>query len=404
MAMRSAFVARATNPCLRPLRGLVAGAAVVFAVFAAGGCEKPVKEAGTAPKTGPTTHASAAGLETNKVRVGYIGITCEAPIFTAVEKGFFKEEGLDVELVRCQWATYKDALALGRFDVTHHLVMYFLKPIEQGMDVKFTGGIHRGCLRVQAGTKGNIHTIQDLKGKIIGVPGLGTPPFMFATRVMAANGVDPSRDVQWRVYPAGELGLALDRGLCDAVADSEPIGSLLLADGKVRNIADQAKDAPYKDEYCCAVLVNGKFFEKNPKASAAATRALLKAAKWVDTNPAAAARLSVEKKYIASTVDINAHAISNLDYIPGVAGAQLAVIQSARDMKTAGMLSPHTDVDELARKAFVQLPGVTDEWLKNLPVEKLADGDVTHDAADVRRFAAALRTDPIANCCTHKRK
>src|SRR5207248_2809193 len=34
----------------------------------------------------------------NKVRVGYIGLTCEAPIFTAVEKGFFKEEGLEVEL------------------------------------------------------------------------------------------------------------------------------------------------------------------------------------------------------------------------------------------------------------------------------------------------------------------
>ena len=33
----------------------------------------------------------------NKVRVGYIGLTCEAPIFTAVEKGFFKEEGLEVE-------------------------------------------------------------------------------------------------------------------------------------------------------------------------------------------------------------------------------------------------------------------------------------------------------------------
>jgi NitT/TauT family transport system substrate-binding protein len=349
--------------------------------------------------------SSAPAGETNKIRVGYIGITCEAPIFSAVEKGFFKEEGLEVELVRCQWASYKDALALGRFDVTHHLVMYFLKPIEQGMDVKFTGGIHRGCLRVQAGVKSDIHSVNDLKGKIIGVPGLGTPPFMFASRVMAANGVDPSRDVQWRVYPAGELGLALDRGLVDAVANSEPIGSLLLADGKVRNIADQAKDAPYKDEYCCAVLINGEFFKNNPKASAAATRALLKAAKWVDTNPLAAARLSVEKKYIASTVELNGHAIANLDYVPGVAGAELAVIQSAFDMKVAGMLNPRTDVTELARKAFVQLPGVTDEWLKNLEVEKLADGDVP-PGQDVRQFATLLQhpTDGPASCCVAKRK
>jgi len=347
-------------------------------------------------------NAATSSATTNngltKIRVGYIGLTCEAPIFMAVEKGFFKEEGLDVELVRCQWATYKDALALGRFDVTHHLVMYFLKPIEQGMDVKFTGGIHRGCLRVQAAARGDILTVKDLKGKTIGVPGMGTPPFMFASRVMAANGVDPSRDVKWRVYPAGELGLALDRGLVDAVADSEPIGSLLLADGKVRNIADQAKDAPYKDEYCCAVLVNGKFFKENPKASAAATRALLKSAKWVDTNPAAAARISVEKKYIASNVNLNAHAIANLDYVPSVAGAEKAVIQSAHDMKDAGMLAPQTDLAELAAKAFVHLDGVTDEWLQGLEVEKLADGDVP-PGDDIRQYAQLILAPGAKNCC-----
>ena len=54
------------------------------------------------------------------------------------------------------------------------------------------------------------------------------------------------------------------------VATSEPVGSLLQGSGKVRNVVDQAKDAPYKDEYCCAVLVNGKFLSKYPEASAAA--------------------------------------------------------------------------------------------------------------------------------------
>src|SRR6478672_7966345 len=114
----------------------------------------------------------ATGGAGNKIRVGYIGLTCEAPIFSAVENGFFKEEGLDVEMVRCEWATYKDALALGQFDVTHHLIMYFLKPLEQGLDVKFTGGIHRGCLRVQVPTKSAIRSVSDLKGKRIGIPGM----------------------------------------------------------------------------------------------------------------------------------------------------------------------------------------------------------------------------------------
>src|SRR5262245_48760969 len=114
----------------------------------------------TACKRSSVSSDSPSGGPT-RVRVGYIGLTCEAPIFTAVEKGFFKEEGIDVSLVKCEWANYKDVLALGGFDVTHHLIMYFLKPLEQGLDVKITGGIHRGCLRVQASTKGNIHKIED---------------------------------------------------------------------------------------------------------------------------------------------------------------------------------------------------------------------------------------------------
>ncbi len=253
-----------------------------------------------------------AGAGSNKIRVGYIGITCEAPIFAAVERGFFKEEGLEVELVKCEWSKYKDVLALGGFDITHHLIMYFLKPIEQGLDVRFTAGIHRGCLRVQGPVEGGVRTAAELRGKRIGVPGMGTPPFIFASRVLGNAGIDAKTEVQWKVFPAAELALALQKGEVDAIADSEPIGTLFIAQGKVRNIADQATDAPYKDEYCCAVIVNGKYLAANRKAAAAATRALLKGAKWVETNPAAAARISVEKKYIASNPELNTEAISHL--------------------------------------------------------------------------------------------
>lgn len=344
----------------------------------------------------------ASSANSNKIRVGYIGLTCEAPIFSAVEKGFFKEEGLEVSLVKCEWANYKDVLALGGFDITHHLVMYFLKPIEQGLDVKFTGGIHRGCLRVQSGKNSGINSIKDLRGKRIGVPGMGTPPFIFANRVLGANGIDASKEITWRVFPAGELGLALDKGEVDAVADSEPIGSLLLAEDKVKNVADQAKDSPYKDEYCCAVIVNGKFLAANPKAAAAATRALLKAAKWVEANPAAAARLSVEKGYLASNPELNTVAISHLRYVPSVSGAETAVNSAAEEMKIAGMLSPTTDVKDLAKRAFTHLDGVTDDWLQNLQVEKVAGGQVPPDQ-DIRLYAELILNDTEGSCCKAKK-
>ena len=79
----------------------------------------------------------------------------------------------------------------------------------------------------------------------------------------------------------------MEKGEIDACANSEPIGTLLLAQGIVRNVADQAKDAPYNDEYCCAVIANGSWLTANPEAGAAATRAMLKGAKWVNTNPRA---------------------------------------------------------------------------------------------------------------------
>jgi NitT/TauT family transport system substrate-binding protein len=358
------------------------------------GCNKP--ESGSAvSKGGPM-----------KIRVGYIGITCEAPIFCAVENGFFKNEGLDVELVKCEWSKYKDVLALGGFDITHHLIMYLLKPIEQGLDVKFTAGIHRGCLRIQTAIDGNIKTAKDLRGKRIGVPGMGTPPFIFANRVLTANGMDGSRDVTWSVFPAGELGLALEKGEVDAIADSEPIGTLLVANGKVRNVVDQASDAPYKDEYCCAVVVNGRFLANNPKAAAAATRALLKGAKWVETNPAAAARLSVEKKYLASNPELNTLAISHLRYIPSVSGGETAVNSAAVEMKLAGMLSPTTDVPALMKNAFVHLEGVSDEWLQALQVDKVAGGQLPADQnfRVAAEFAGNGGTMNVASCCSTETK
>ncbi len=353
------------------------------------GCEK---RAAVAKKT-------ADGLTI--VRVGFIGITCEAPIFSAIELGFFKEEGIYPEMVKCEWSKYKDVLALGGYDITHHLVMYFLKPIEQGLDVKFTAGIHKGCLRVQAPVKGNIHTVADLKGKTIGVPGMGTPPFIFANRVIGAHGIDARRDIDWRVYPAGELGLAMEKGEIHACANSEPIGSLLLAQGLVRNVADQAKDAPYKDEYCCAVIANGGWLSVNPEVGAAATRALLKGAKWVNENPRAAAHLSVEKKYLASNPELNTKAIGNLSYVPSVAGGAAAVRSAAAEMKTAGMLSKSTDVEELAKKAFVHLDGVSDDWIGTVRVARVPGGQLPLDQE--RRVAIELATVgtpvEVATCC-----
>ena len=342
-------------------------------------------------------------INSKHVKIGFIGLTCEAPIYTAYEKGFFKDEGLEPELVKCSWAAYKDNLALGSYDITHHLVMYFLKPIEQGLDVRFLGGVHTGCLRVQTTPNSPIHKVQDLKGKRIGVPGMGTPPFVFANRVLGTHGVDPSTEIEWKVFPAGELGLALSKGEVDAVADAEPIGTLLIAQGTARNVEgmDEATDEPYASEYCCEIIGNGKWIDANPDSAARATRAILRGAVWVQQNPKAAAQLAVDKKYLASTVELNTVAISRLKYIPSVKWAEETLYSAAKEMREAKMLSPNTDTDALAKKAFHRLDGVTDEWIKTVQVEKVPGGQVDPNQ-DIRLYAELLQKDTEDSCCRRK--
>ena len=342
-------------------------------------------------------------INSKHVKIGFIGLTCEAPIYTAYEKGFFKDEGLEPELVKCSWAAYKDNLALGSYDITHHLVMYFLKPIEQGLDVRFLGGVHTGCLRVQTTPNSPIYKVQDLKGKRIGVPGMGTPPFVFANRVLGTHGVDPSTEIEWKVYPAGELGLALTKGEVDAVADAEPIGTLLIAQGTARNVEgmDEATDEPYASEYCCEIIANGKWIDANPDSAARATRAILRGAVWVQQNPKAAAQLAVDKKYLASTVELNTVAISRLKYIPSVTKAEQTLYTAAKEMREAKMLAPNTDTDALAKKAFHHLDGVTDEWIKTVQVEKVPGGQVDPNQ-DIRLYAELLQKDTEDSCCRRK--
>jgi NitT/TauT family transport system substrate-binding protein len=120
--------------------------------------------------------------------------------------------------------------------------------------------------------------------------------------------------------------------------------------------------------------VNGAFADDHPKAAAAVTRAMLKGAKWVAANKTAAAKLSVEKAYLASSAELNAEAIRDINYNPGVAQARRDILQVAKEMKSADFLSPNTDPEELVKRAWLDLDGVTDEWIESVKVEKVPGG------------------------------
>jgi NitT/TauT family transport system substrate-binding protein len=336
------------------------------------------------------------------LKVAYLGLTCEAPIFVALEKGFYKEEGLDVELVKTDWSGLSAGLSSGNFDANHTLIMFLLQAMEAGADVRMTGGIHTGCLWLQTAAGSNVKKARDLKGKKIGVPTqIGSPPYLFASRVLVASGVDPrpeKKEVEWLPLPPEELGAAVSDGRVDAVCAADPIGTILLGKGITRTIADQSVDLPYSDEYCCAAVVSGKLARENPRAAAGVTRAFLKAARWVHENPTASARLGVDKRYVAASVDVNAQALAKLKYDAGVAECRKSILSAAQEMKQAGLLKTTTDPMELTIAAWLDLEGVTDSWVKGLRMDKIADGG-RPTLLSPGQFVALFEANGDCTCC-----
>ena len=88
--------------------------------------------------------------------------------------------------------------------------------------------------------------------------------------------------------------------------------------------------------------------------------------------------------------------------MPSISGAEEAVKSATLAMQSAGMLNPSTDVSDLAKRAFVHLDGVSDEWLQTLQVGKVAGGQLAPDE-DLRvatESAATQGTLKVASCCS----
>lgn len=293
-----------------------------------------------------------------KIKVGYAGGACEAFIFAAYEKGFFKEEGLDVELVKVDFETLKEALTTGKIEAANGMVMKWVKPIEQGVNATFTAGIHTGCIQLLVSANSDIKNITDLKGKVIGNNGMGDGPMVFTMRALYQAGINPKDDVQWRAYPATELEGALDRGEVAAITLSDPVAQLIIEKGKARRLLNTAEDLPFKNEYCCMATVSDKFLKEDPAGAAAVTRALMKGAQWAASNKEEAAKLMVEKKYVPGSPELISKLLKSYNYVPSVEGGEKAVDLAINEMKAIGVLDPNTSEADLKKKVFTHLEGV----------------------------------------------
>ena len=68
----------------------------------------------------------------------------------------------------------------------------------------------------------------------------------------------------------------------------------------------------------------------------------------------------------------------------------------AQEMKRSGFLKPGTIPEDLAKTAWLDLPGVTDEWVKGLKVEKVAGGGPVPRLSG-RAFARIFERGPMCD-------
>lgn len=330
---------------------------VVFALAGCGKKQSDTQGANTVADSVATPGAASSGLQ--HVRIGTGIGCCLAPMFVAKEKGFFAKEGLDAELISQEYDVQKDALATGKIDAAMGLLDKWLKPIEQGLNAKFTAGVHFGCMKLMVPVNSPIHSVQDLKGKRIGVPVIGDGPTTWVSRILVTQHMNPRTDVQWLSFPQAELTLALERGDIDAVGLADPLAEMDIRSGKERAVVTQSTDAPWPKEYCCLVLLNGKLAQRDPKTAAAITRAILNATIWVQQHPDEAAQIEVSGNYIPSkNVKLIADLLRSYNYTPSVEGGYQGVLNSAKQCKIAGILDDSTDPVKLANAVFLRLPGL----------------------------------------------
>jgi len=278
---------------------------------------------------------------------------CLAPVPVALERGFFEKNGLDVELLN--WAGSSDqmleALATGKADLGVGLIHRWVKPLEAGFDVKVVGSVHGGCLRLVGAKASGVTTeLASLKGKTIGVSDQNSPARQFYAIHLAKKGIDIEKDVDWRVYPADLLDVAVKKGEIEAIADGDPNVFLIEKrnPGVFTEIANSAK-GEYAERLCCIVGARGELARNDKPRAAAVVRALAQASDYVSENPNEAARIYSKYAPKVPLEDLQ-KLLAELTYKHHPAGKALRneVETFATDFRNAGILKKSTDVVRFA--------------------------------------------------------
>ncbi len=230
-----------------------------------------------------------------------------APQYAAIALGFFKQEGIEIELSNGQGAdAVMSAVLSDNIDIGFagpEAAIYVYNEGKEDYPQVFAQVTQRDGSFLVAREDADAFKWTDLKGKHV-LPGRkGGVPYMTLEYVLRQNGLNPATDVNLDTSVQYALmTAAFTAGTGDYFTCFEPTASMLEAQGKgyiVAAVGDGAGDIPYT-----AYFAKKSYIEENSDLVAAFTRALYKGQQWVSTHSAAEIAKAVESFFPDTDLDL----------------------------------------------------------------------------------------------------
>ena len=300
----------------------------------------------------PTIVRSA---ELRKVRLGWgQPLVCHGPLAYAAKTGIFAKHGVDVELVDFL-ANGDDALtkfiASGKIDVGAGFLLGWLKPLDEGLDVRLISGVHAGCTRLLVNRNSTVKQLMDLRGKTIAVAQENGPAQQMFSVSLVKLGIDPVKDATWKVFPDNLLSVVVQRGDAHALAHFDPQTYGWIKDDRLVQIADNQTGA-YENISCCTIGASSAFLQKDKGLVRGVVEAIIQTHEYVADHPVEVARFYKETYKPPVSEDTLVDLLGLLAYHHHPAGAALEreIAEEIDDLKLIGVFAQNADSKALAKK------------------------------------------------------
>ncbi len=222
-----------------------------------------------------------------------IGLLAHLPWSVALGQKYFEEQGLEPKGFNFDTGGKSIAALIGgSADFAANALEHAIKAKVQGKDLVYVFSSTRlpgFGLIVASAQKGEIKSVADLRGKPVGVSGIGVASHVLLDYMLKRNGVDP-KDVKVIAVGLSTMPPALEGGKIVAGMAGEPFFSRLIAKGSGFSMGNMStlKDtqAILGGEYAFSgAITRPDVIAKRPHIVQKVVTALVKASHFIQTKP-----------------------------------------------------------------------------------------------------------------------